>query len=171
MTAFDASTNEVVGVVALTPCDLVNSILPSSDADSELHQWVCDVTANNAAKSPAGLVMPFYVLDPNHEEAVLLSILRYAFTASPSLRSVILVAETVLPLSQPFLLSYFIDTGKRGPDGQSAYCTGRDAICPVLSVRPAVVEDTDDLVPIVDGARDKFGSLAKVHTPCKILEV
>lgn len=127
-----------------------------------MHEWVCQVASTNAARSPTGLVIPFYVLDPDHEEAALLTILRYAFSTSPSLRSLILLSESVIPLTQPFLLSYFTDTGSQGPFGAMAYSSARGALCPALAVRPAVVEDTDDLVPIVEGATGRFGSLAKV---------
>lgn len=150
--------------MALAPSQLVNHVLSSTQEDSELHKWICDLASSNAAESPTGLVIPFYVLDPDHEEAALLTILRYAFATSPSLRSLILISETTLPLSQPFLLSYFTDTGNRGPGGETAYSSTREAVCPAMTVRQAVVEDTDDLVPLVEGAVDKFGSLAKVQS-------
>jgi hypothetical protein len=167
LTAVNPSTNTVVGTLALAPCQIVHHILPTTEADSELHKWICDLTSSHAAGSPTGLVIPIYVLDPNHEEAALTAILRYAFELSPSLISVILLSESTVPLSQPFLLSYFTDTGSRGPGGEVAYSSTRESFCPALTVRPAVVEDTDDLVPIVEGSADLFGSLAKVR-PCRI---
>ena len=164
LTAIDPSTNTVVGAMALAPSQLVNHVLPSSEADSELHRWICELASSCAAESPAGLTIPFFVLDPDHEEAALLTILRYAFSTSPSLRSLLLISKEILPLSQPFLLSYFTDTGSRGPGGEVAYSSARESICPAITVRPAVVEDTDDLVPLVEGSADRFGSLAKVQT-------
>lgn len=168
LTAVDPSTSTVVGAMALAPTELLNHVLPSSEADSGLHRWICELASSNGADSPAGLAIPFYVLDPDHEEAALLAMLRYAFSTSPSLRSLLLLSKGTLPLTQPFLLSYFTDTGSRGPGGETAYSSAREAICPAITVRPAVVEDTDDLVPLVEAAADRFGTLAKVQTlvPC-----
>jgi hypothetical protein len=163
LTAVDLSTNAVVGAIAFAPFETVNHILRNSTPDSELHKWIIQLASSLAAKRPNGLVIPFYVLDPDHEKAALLTILRTAFATSPGLKSLILLPEAPIPLNQPFLLSYFVDTGSKGPSGETAYISTRDTVCPALTVRPAVVEDTDDLVPIVQGAAERFGSLAKVQ--------
>lgn len=138
-------------------------MLADTNPDSELHKWICEVSSSLSADTPSGLVIPYYVLDPDHEEAALLAILQYAFAISPSLESLVLVSYSELPLAQPFLLSYFTLVGNRGPSGEVAYSTSAETVCPALTVRSAVVEDTDDLVPLVEAAEDRFGSLAKVH--------
>jgi hypothetical protein len=148
--------------MALVSHHTINHILPDTEPDSELHKWISETATSASADSPSGLVIPYYVLDPENEEAALLAILRCAFATSPSLQTVILVSNSELPLAQPFLLKYFTLIGSRGPSGEVAYSTSSDAVHRGITVRAAIVEDTDDLVPLVVAAADRFGSLAKV---------
>jgi hypothetical protein len=134
LSAVDLSNGVVVGAIAIAPCETVNHILPITLADSELHKWILELASKHAAKCPNGLIIPLYVLDPDHEEAALLTLLRYAFSACPSLRALILLPEAQIPFNQPFLLSYFTDTGSKGPAGEKAYISTREVVCPALTV-------------------------------------
>lgn len=123
--------------------------------------WVKGQADALRVQAPAGLVVPYFVLHPDHEEAILVNILGFAFSLSPSLTRVLLVSPKTVPLSQPYLLSYCTAINATGPDGASAYKATRAGICPVLNTRVAKVEDSDELLPIVEGSKLMYGSLAQ----------
>eukprot|EP00892_Ulva_mutabilis_P004891 jgi/Ulvmu1/2774/UM140_0003.1 len=173
VTATEPQSGKVVGGIAFFASGLLDNVLPKKD-DGALGRWVADQASNLRVQAPAGLVVPYFVLHPDHEEAALVNILGFAFSVSPSLTRVLLVSKQAVPLSQPYLLSYCTSLNATGPDGAAAYKATRAAICPILNARIAKVEDNDDLLPIVEGSKHLYGSLAQVPSanggPCLLAD-
>lgn len=153
-----------MGCIGFFASSLIDHVLPASD-DQAVGGWVEEQAQNLRMHAPAGLVVPYFVLHPDYEEAALINILGFAFCVSPSLARVLLVAPKALPLSQPYILSYCTSVNSTGPGGAAVYKATRAGICPVLNTRVAKVEDSDDLLPIVECSQLHYGSLAKASPP------
>lgn len=163
VTATEPESGNVVGCIGFFASELVDYVLPTDD--QALGVWVKAQAQNLRIQAPAGFVVPYFILHPDYEEAAFAGILGFAFSVSPSLARVLLVGPKAVPLSQPYILSYCTSVNPAGPHGATAYKATRAGICPVLNTRVAKVEDSDDLLPIVDGAQLQYGSLAKASSP------
>ena len=163
VTATEPRSGTVVGCMGFFASNLVHHVLPKN-SDGALVHWAEEQAGNIRIQAPAGLVVPYFVLHPDHEEAALVNILGFAFSLSPSLTRVLFVSPKLLPLSQPYLLSHCTSVNATGPGGAAAYKANRATICPAISTRVAKVEDSDDLLPIVEGSQQLYGSLAKARS-------
>lgn len=90
-----------------------------------------------------------------------------ALELCPQLQRVVLAAEGPVPLSQPYLLHHFMEAGEP-QEARATYETLRSRVRPRLSMRPAVVEDTDDLLPVIEASAPRYGALATVPANCNV---
>ena len=125
----------------------------------------------NHSSSPGVAYVSALVLEPSHESEAAKSLLKLSFITISSLTSVVFATDKdsrrLRMLSSPSLSSLLPPLSKTGaPPGLRVHAASRSSILPSLSVRRAVVEDNDDMVPLMDIASVKYPALASLPESC-----
>jgi hypothetical protein len=163
LTACDGSSGAVVGAIALFPCPPFSSVLPADPNSPALDTWLANRCLSLSISLPSGLITPLLLVDPDQEEEALLAMLLKALELCPSLNHLLFASEAPTPLSQPHLASRFLpSSGPPGLNGAALSLATRAALRPALVVRLAVVEDHDELLPLVEAAAERYGALGQV---------
>lgn len=157
----ESPTGALCGAMALFFHPALSTLLPESPSAADSSAWLAALAAERRWKPPQTLVTPFYLLDPDTEGPALEALLATALEICPQLQQVVLAAEDAIPLNQPFLLQHFLEVGAPAP-GRAVYEAARNRISPRLTIRRALVEDTDDLLPVIVAASLRYGALATV---------
>lgn len=156
-----APSGAILGAVALFPRPPLADVLPAA-ADAPARDAAIAAAACSAGiELPAALLVPLLVVDPYHEESVLTALLLAVFEQCPSVSQLLLVAEAELQLAQPYLLSVFA-VSQADVSSAHLYVAARETVRAPLRIRQAVVEDNDDVMPVVAAASRHYGSLGVV---------
>ncbi|GLI68959.1 hypothetical protein VaNZ11_013487, partial [Volvox africanus] len=100
--------------------------------------------------------------DPLYEIEAASALLRVAFLHIPSLQRLLMAAGGELSFTEPGLSSVFSRVASSKEAGVVLYEAPREAVVPPLTIRPARVEDHDDMLPILQRCERAFPALAKL---------
>ncbi|GLC35782.1 Cilia- and flagella-associated protein 61 [Pleodorina starrii] len=101
--------------------------------------------------------------DPLYEIEAASALLRAAFLLIPSLQTLLMTAGGELSFTEPGLASVFSRVASsKEAGGAVLYEAPREAVVPPLTIRPARVEDHDDMLPILQRCERAFPALAKL---------
>lgn len=91
------------------------------------------------------------------------ALLKAAFSMIPSLQSLLLVTSHNISFTEPGLAGVFARAAvSKDGSGFALYEGRRSAVLPPLAIRPARVEDHDDMLPILERCESAFPALAKL---------
>ncbi|KAK4469610.1 hypothetical protein MN116_007145 [Schistosoma mekongi] len=95
------------------------------------------------------LFIHFLVINPDYEKLVINQLLKAAFTIASSVHNIFVLLEDTHNIKCLNFLP-FHKLPKGCADANDIFCAYRHEIFPVLYCRPAMVEDTDDITPILN---------------------
>ncbi|CAH8532772.1 unnamed protein product [Schistosoma rodhaini] len=122
-----------------------SSKFPENDWDTLFSHIYCtdNITTTNS------LFIHLLALSPVHDKFVITQLLKMAFTVAYSVHYIFFVLEDAHSIK--CLNSFpFHKLSKRVAEENDVFCAYRHEIFPVLFSRPAAVEDTDDLTPLIN---------------------
>ncbi|CAH8493747.1 unnamed protein product [Schistosoma mattheei] len=118
---------------------------PENDWDTHFRHIYCtdNITTTNS------LFIHLLAVSPVHDKFAITQLLKMAFTVACSVHYIFFVLGDACSIK--CLNSFpFHTLSKRVAEGNDVFCAYRHEIFPVLFCRPAAVEDTDDLTPLIN---------------------
>lgn len=126
--------------------------------------WLQSEVKRHGLDLPGGLLIPWLILHPDHEQGAFLAITRFALELCPTVERFALCVESPIPISQPFLALYCgAKPVAEMPNCAALHIVPRRSVLPTLTIRPASIGDADDIVPLLQAAQTTHGALAQVR--------
>lgn len=121
-----------------------------------------------SSKSYGTAFISALAIEPGHETEATKSLLKHSFTTISSLSALLIASEVDIAYAEPSLSPFFsqITAGGSPPHGLHTYMAHRSNIVPPLTVRRAVVEDHDEMLPIMEATLSKYPALASLPESC-----
>jgi hypothetical protein len=167
ISAVDAATDQLVGAMAFFISTPPAHLMHTHSAD--LAAWLASQAKSRGLTLPAGMIVPWLVLHPDHEHDAFLAITRFAIELCPTVERFAICVEAPLPLCQPYLASYCGATAvAHGPEGAALHIAPRKVALPPVNIRKASVGDSDEIAPLLERAQSAFGSLAQVRSHIRL---
>ena len=160
--ATDASGN-IVGLLALEVAPSMEDIT----GNEAVGGWIASETSALGYARGTTLWLRLACLAKKDAERPLREMVKFAFSRFAHIQCIALCAVNKDYLPNKALGMVIPMVSKSEENSCLLYLVDRADVCPRVVVRPAKVEDHDDLVPVVRGMRSKFPDLAELPDSVK----